>query len=609
MSAKQIAWVMSFALFEILASSRSAPAQVKLDTSPMMTGSVQADYEISPDGGWVVYRARNDAMEGMNELYCVPTSGGQRIKLNGVLKSGGNVSSWQFSGAGNRAIYWANPQGDRVNDVFGTQLGSGISLKLSPTLVDAGSTQGVVADRYAVYVASERTNAFFEPYFELFSTPIEGGDVVHLSGPLVAGGDVLSVYARPNNEHIVYLADQDADGVVELFGVAANTGSAVKLNPPLVTNGNVLSDGLQMSPAGDRVLYAADQEQDAVVELFSVPALGGMSVKLNGPLVNGGDVTPGSQQFSPDGTRVLYRADQFADEVFELFSVASIGGTPVRLNGPLVANGDVLQQGLQFGPNGSRVLYRADQNTDDVVELFSVSSLGGVPVRLNGDLVAGGDVVDGATFSPDGGQVLYRADEETDETIELYVVPSTGGIPTRLNGTLVAGGDVTAAAFSPDGSEIVYLADQDVDDVFELFAVPSSGGDATKISGPMTGGGDVVDWRFSPDGQTVVYRADQEVDGKFELFAATLDDNLPGDFNRNGVVDAADYTVWRDGLEQGTYRLDQYGIWKTNFGRTKSGNAGSEAIPRPVPEPASWALLATLLASIRRCRRRERIAG
>ena len=61
---------------------------------------------------------------------------------------------------------------------------------------------------------------------------------------------------------------------------------------------------------------------------------------------------------------------------------------------------------------------------------------------------------------------------------------------------------------------------------------------------------------------------------------------LTGDFNYDGVVDAADYTVWQD---NGGDPID-YRSWKNHFGDSIFG--GSEAAP--VPEPAT--LLLTLLA-------------
>ena len=54
-----------------------------------------------------------------------------------------------------------------------------------------------------------------------------------------------------------------------------------------------------------------------------------------------------SPQFSPDSSRVLYVADQDTDEVFEIYSVPAGGGTPTKLNGPLVAEGDVSTSAVQ----------------------------------------------------------------------------------------------------------------------------------------------------------------------------------------------------------------------------------------------------------------------
>jgi phospholipase/lecithinase/hemolysin len=62
--------------------------------------------------------------------------------------------------------------------------------------------------------------------------------------------------------------------------------------------------------------------------------------------------------------------------------------------------------------------------------------------------------------------------------------------------------------------------------------------------------------------------------------AYALLDPLPGDFNQDGTVDAADYVVWRDGLGT-TYTQDDYELWRANFGKTPalSGSVSSDSVP------------------------------
>ena len=74
----------------------------------------------------------------------------------------------------------------------------------------------------------------------------------------------------------------------------------------------------------------------------------------------------------------------------------------------------------------------------------------------------------------------------------------------------------------------------------------------------------------------------------------------PGDYDGNGVVDAADYVVWRKGL--GTiYTQNDYSVWRTHFGQTVGSGAMANAA---VPEPATLILLIVLADGC--CLRRRR---
>jgi hypothetical protein len=75
-----------------------------------------------------------------------------------------------------------------------------------------------------------------------------------------------------------------------------------------------------------------------------------------------------------------------------------------------------------------------------------------------------------------------------------------------------------------------------------------------------------------------------------------------GDYNRNGVVDAADYVVWRNTLGQTGINLaadgngnnvidaNDYSIWRSNFGQTTGGGSSATEYTA-VPEPVTPVLL------------------
>jgi hypothetical protein len=87
-----------------------------------------------------------------------------------------------------------------------------------------------------------------------------------------------------------------------------------------------------------------------------------------------------------------------------------------------------------------------------------------------------------------------------------------------------------------------------------------------------------------------------------------------GDYNNDGKVDAADYTVWRDHLGQ-TFTLQNrdpantgavsnldYTSWKNNFGAAGAGSLGAGA----VPEPSTLCLMFVAAVSLGIYRRRSR---
>lgn len=126
---------------------------------------------------------------------------------------------------------------------------------------------------------------------------------------------------------------------------------------------------------------------------------------------------------------------------------------------------------------------------------------------------------------------------------------------------------------------------------FDLLDWESLGGAFSTLSLPALSGG--LNWNTSQLYST----------GVLSIAAA----GLPGDYNEDGLVDAADYTVWRDGLGSAIalpnddtpgVAADDYTRWVTNYGAATPSNSHSQSIPEPAA--ALLALLATMAIGRRR---------
>ena len=565
------------------------------------------DFQISPDGQYLVVRVERDARD-VFEIFSVPLDGHREfVRLNGPLITDhevGDVRSFELAADGSGGVFtvrsvenWnsfdelygfhlqsgdppvklfpsytpsdgvgvgrARIHSGRVVFTYGGGEESGYSLysapldgHLAPTLLNDPTTSQEGVGRFLL--SPDGGTVVFNAYqndtnggSELYAVASGGGPEIELSGELVAGGYVLEFQVTAGGERVVFAADRFVNETYELFSVPLDGSSEpIRLSAALVPGGDVDWTWFEVAPDGHTVVYRADQTVDELFELYAVPSDGSSGpVRLSGPLVAGGDVQPGFR-ISPDGSRVVFCADQSADELFELYSVA-IDGTsaPLTLNAALVAGGDV-QPEFEIGPAGTWVAYLADQEVDERFELFGAALDGSTgPVKLSATLIADGDVRPGFRSSPDGRRLLYRADQNHDERIELFsaLAPGAGGGASvvMLNDLLAANGDVLdTLRFSPDGSQVLFVADQRADELFELFSAPiERPKGARRISDALVAGGDVTTrptapdeirplFESTPDGRGAVYIADQDTDDVFELYftllARTSGGALPG---------------------------------------------------------------------------------
>jgi len=366
------------------------------------------------------------------------------------------------------------------------------------------------------------------PLGELYCVPVDGSAAPHkLSGTLVPGGRVVdgSFSTTPDGASAVYLAEAETVGVVELYRAPIDGHSApVKLSGNLVSGGDVRSVyanvGPRVSADGRHVVYTADARSDERVELFVAPVDGSAAPRrLSAELVAGGDVQA-VFELTPDARRVLYRADARVDERFELFSVPIDGSAaPARVGPELAPAGDVIR--FQLAPDGTTVLVLADVEGAGVLELFASPVFPGRgTVRL---ALPAGSSAFSSPIAVAAGRVLCQVDLAGDGGSALLALPLDGGPGMRLDWAMQRGAGVQSFQVSADGTTVVYLSDAELDGVDELFAVPIDGSRrAARKNEPLRPGQQVSRFQISADSSRVFYLANQESHSASELFQAFL---------------------------------------------------------------------------------------
>jgi hypothetical protein len=230
---------------------------------------------------------------------------------------------------------------------------------------------------------------------------------------------------------------------------------------------------------------------------------------------------------------------------------------------------------------------------------------------------------------------------------------SLGLLPASGAKTIGAAADVANQAISPTATDFVSISNVDDDDYYS-FVVPGP----SELAVTLTPRGGVFSQAaqfttptsfdanarnnlgltiFAPDGFTSLAIADTNPAGSVEsvanlvlpaagtYFARATGRNdtiqlyelsltatpiLVGDYNKNGVVDGADYVVWRrtqgqpvtlgtgaDGNFDGQITATDYNVWRSNFGQTAGSGTGSVSDTTgaaSVPEPTTSLLLAAL---------------
>jgi hypothetical protein len=271
----------------------------------------------------------------------------------------------------------------------------------------------------------------------------------------------------------------------------------------------------------------------------------------------------------------------------------------------IVTNGSVLTIGDGSGPSATYVMKTNPQTNANGAHSFA----DGLALASNGILAGNGNIT---------GNVSGSAGSKVDVGASAGVINVTGdwnntGVDIELELDNIAASTAAGVqfdqlnitgAFTHGGSVNIDLAQLVVPaspTPLKLIGWSSEVGASSSTAVTFLNGA-ALPFAFQADGLYVTVEASA---------------NLAGDYNSDGRIDAADYTVWRDSLGAATLTnrgagitgpvgTGDYDFWKSHFGEGMgSGAAAGAAIPEPTTACLIFSI--TILAGNVRSRARRRL--
>lgn len=363
---------------------------------------------------------------------------------------------------------------------------------------------------WVVYLA----DADADEQFELYAVPEYGGDPVKLNGPLF-GGQVVDFAIAPNSESVVFRQSGSVAENTGLFAVGIDGANLRVLSVPVVAADYVIT------PDSAAVVYrtAADPESpyDLVASALTNPVVLAPPIELSAPLAPVGSVV--EFRYLPDSALVVFLAEADAIDRLELFAAPITGGVVSAVSAPLTA-GRVKKGGWNFTQDESRITYIADAEQTGIDDLYAASlDTGDVShVSSNIEFSSGGGVVDFQTHDVLN-RNYFRAQETADQPPKMHFASVFGGFATAVNGTFVAGGGFGPAYAPADTNRLFLTGDLDALGRTDLYRLQSSSlippARVTAFGQPL---GDVESFQADEDECTVVVAGDLAIDGVQSLF-------------------------------------------------------------------------------------------
>jgi Tol biopolymer transport system component len=458
----------------------------------------------STDGRWI---AVNGGGDGADDVYIVPTAGGEVKKISLPKRGAGYLSSrLGLSPDGQYLLFsaWKPGLDEKTPErqaiyvyMVNTKGGEPKQISSGPGSFPVFSPDGNFIAYITYYEKEEPPETVMGTRFntDLWITKTSGGSPVRLAE---ADGRLSGPVWSPDGRYLAATGRTDAGGkeiwIYELSPDASGVSKPVIINLPGYSSGMLTG----WTPENELGVFIRSESHEAI---YTVPSSGGRAVQ----------VTPDGvvyyPRWSPDGKRIYLRCVRLnEDPPVQIGYVPADGGNITIVPWPGMAlMSRVPGGGHNISPDGRKLIVNAAEKpygAKQFMDLYMIPLDGNHPVRLTHD--ESHEIY--PCWSPDGKWIAFVEWQETSADNgfnTIYRIPAEGGEPIAISSTAdnIGGG---AIAFSPDGRSIAFFSGD------KIRTIPVEGGETSDLVNDVqsTRHSNLV---WSPDGSKIAYNADGRI--------------------------------------------------------------------------------------------------
>lgn len=560
----------SFTIFFFALSAQAN--SINLSDFFSASGSVSSEYQIAADGSKVVFTADYNG-DDYFELYSIGLDGSQpkRIDTFGDFRIEDD-NDFEVAPNGEYVVYTAETDNERglfVRSLISNNAETVRIVVPVNLLTNFGSFLSISPDSSFVLFSSLPSFSIVNNQVllvsHLLTANIQGGQLNSVSTIATDNGLAFFHAISPQSDHVVYvLSSPGLDD--QLVSVSTSGGTA-----------NVLSDDIAIADSADRRIFLEDISPDGRFVIYRRSFIGDNSAGIPAefgerfittisgsgipqrihPELSGDQFIAGIRvpsfdlsTISPDGSSLYYfLGDSVSSSPFNLQH-----GTLNKVSNPLLSSSNTTFESFstlnglandltQYSSDSNSLFYTAfggNVNAPSSVSLYKnnealipqssemASNMRFVKNRAHSNDGNKAVIVAGPQFTGSVDQIFsYDASSSVAEFTQLSNFDTVFSSPIGF-----AAGNVTYSAdFTPDLDTVIVGVPRNVENLLqdglsgiikEILAIPFSGGPVTKLTPELESDRNITSFQISPDSRRIVYRADQGQDEIFELYSVEI---------------------------------------------------------------------------------------